>query len=186
MTSPTIKTPQLFLNVLPISSLVPLDVDRRDERIADMGFDVVFKDTVIGSIPAPIAWRDRTLRWHDVLPNSQIKKRKREYELPSHEKSMILLQKCFENGSKPQYFQDPFPYGTESIQDLAMIGGEQFERTMLLYNHWFNVAPLERLLRETRHFDPSKLSTEDLNVAEKQLKTQWIEAHGALMKRGGR
>ena len=70
-----------------------------------------------------------------------------------------------------------------SIHELAMIGSSDFERTCKLYNYWFKVPPLERLEREIRDFDPSKLTTDSLKTAEQKLKELWVQAHGTLMKR---
>lgn len=178
--------PRLHLKSNVSCPLTPLDVESRDERVEGQGYDVCFEGEVIGTISATIAWRNRTLRWHDVTQIKENRKRKREPELPGHERSLMLLDKCLENSSKqskPQYFENPFPYGCDSIQELAMVGGEEFKRSMQLYNHWFNVPPLERLDREMRNFDHAKLSTDELKDAEKKLKALWCEVHGALMKR---
>jgi len=166
--------------------LTPLDVASRDERVEGQGYEVFYEGELVGSINASIAWRNRTLRWHDVTQTQADRKRKREPELPAHERSLMLLNKCFDNSSKtvkPQYWEDPFPHGTDTIQDLSMVGAQDFERTMQLANHWFNVPPMQRLEREIRYFDHTKLATDELKEAEKKLKILWCEVHGALMKR---
>ena len=68
--------------------------------------------------------------------------------------------------------------------EMTMIGGEEFKKTFSLYNHWFRqVSPIERLTREIRNFDASKLSLEELKIVEKELKKTWAESHQILMKR---
>ena len=182
MTEPTI---QIHLKEVPTSPLTPLDIEKKDSPVDGLDYEVVFEGEVVGTLAASIAWRNQTLRWHDVQSVKPQKKRKRE-ELPSHEKSLMLLSKCVENSSKivkPQYWKHPFEYGCDSIQDLAMIGGPNFEHSMQLYNHWFNVPPLQRLEREIRNFDPTKLTTDELKDTEKKLKQLWVRSHGVLMKR---
>jgi len=178
--------PKLHLKDVPTSPLVPLDVEQRDEAVEGEGYEVIFEGDVIGHIPASIAWRNRTLRWHDVVAIKEDRKRKREPELPSHEKSMILLDKMLSSTSrmsKPHYFGDPFPHGCDSTHELAMVGGDKFEWCVKLYNFWFNVPPIERFEREMRNFDPAKLNNDELKVVEQKLKNLWVEAHGTLMKR---
>jgi len=161
-------------------------VESRDGRVEGLGYEVCFQGNVIGTIASSIAWRDRSLRWHDVTRTKTDSKRKREPELPVHERSLMLLDKCLGNSSKlskPQYYEDPFPYGCDSIQELAMVGGEEFKRSIQLYNHWFNVPPHDRLEREMRNYDPAKLTTDELKEAEKKLKQVWVSTHETLMKR---
>lgn len=180
--------PKLHLRNVPRSDLSPLELESRDERIEGIGYEVCFEGNVLGTIDAATIERNRTLRWHDVdALDEKDRKRKRESKLPVHEMSLILFDKCFSSTtpeSKPRYFEDPFPFGSSSIEELAMVGGESFERTCQLYNHWFaNASPMERLKREIRNFNPSTLKTDELKDAEKLLKNLWVSTHGALMKR---
>jgi len=182
----TIKIPQIHIKHVPTSPLFPLDVERRDSYLESHGYEVLFEGTIIGIIDAAIASKQSILRWHDVIPTQSNKKQKTTHHLHNHEKSLTLLEKCLSHTnstSKPAYFQDPFRHGCDSIEELAMIGGDDFQRSCQLFNHWFNIPPIERLDREMRAFDPNKLTTNDLKAAEQQLKKLWTRSHGILMKR---
>ena len=183
----TQRSPEIHLKEIPSSPLTPLDIERKDVPVEGQDYAVLFEGEIVGTIVAGIALRDRTLRWQDVESAvEKDNKRKRESELPDHEKSLMLLRKCLTSThriQKPQYFASPFPYGFESIEELAMVGGDDFERTCRLFNHWFNVPMIDRFNREVRDFDPSKLTTDELKTAEKKLKKLWSETHGILMKR---
>ena len=68
--SSTIQNPQIHLKDVPTSPLVPLAVEQRDEPVKGKGYDVLFEGEIVGHIPEQIAWRNRTLRWHDVNPRT--------------------------------------------------------------------------------------------------------------------
>ena len=178
--------PRIHLKDVPKSDLSPLCLESREERTEGVGYEVCFEGEVIGTIDASIAWRDRTLRWQDVNVEKD-NKRKREDELSPDEKSLLLIGKCLSSANretKKNYFENPFPFGSDSIEELAMVGGLKFTISCQLYNHWFDsVSPLKRMKREIREFDPSVLSTASLKEAEKMLKTLWVATHGILMKR---
>jgi len=174
--------PKIYLHDVPSSPLMPLMIEQQDEIVSGLGFIVMFNGDKIGTINAQIASQNKTLRWFDVDTDN---KRKREPDLKSHEKSLMLLDKCcYTIEKKPHYFEDPFPHGCDTIEEMTMIGGEEFKKTFSLYNHWFRqVSPIERLTREIRNFDASKLSLEELKIVEKELKKTWAESHQILMKR---
>jgi len=175
-------TLQIHLKEVPTSPLTSLDIEKQDKPVDGVDYEVLFEGTVIGIIPASIAWRQNTLRWQDVVQPLTLKRKR---EPAPHDKSLLLLAKClYTPSSKPHLFRDPFPHGSDSIEELAMIGGERFERTFQLYNHWFKaVSPIQRMERELRDFDPSLLTTDELKMAEKRLKQLWVQTHGTLMKR---
>ena len=174
--------PQIHIKDVPSSDLSPLDVEKRDERVEGLGFEVLFEGTVLGTIPENIARRNTTLRWHDVVFPTL--KRKRE-TIPEHQKSLLLFEKLpYSSSSKPEFFETPFPYGADSIEDLAMTGQNHFKHSYQLYNHWFReVSPMDRLNRAVEQFDATTLTTEELKTAEKRLKQLWVETHQILMKR---
>lgn len=181
---PTIKKPpSIHLVAIPKSPLSPLEIEARDSLEPGTGYEVFFEGTILGIIPEIVAQRQQTLRWHDVEITHAAKKRK--IEIPTHQKSLLLLDKMpYSAQSKPEFFADPFPHGADCIEELAMIGADNFKHTYQLYNHWFkNVSPIERLKRELDSLHMSKLSTGELTNMEKKLKITWVQSHGLLMKR---
>lgn len=182
MTEPTI--PKIHIKEIPTSPLTPLDIERKDPYVNGEDYEVLFEGEVIGTIPGELGWRDRTLRWHDVLSIVTASNKRTRNTLTDHEKSLALFDKLpYNKVSKPSFFTNPFPHGSDTIEELAMTGADNFKHSYQLYNHWFNISPLDRLNREMSNFDPTKLNTDDLKTVEKKLKALWVESHGTLMKR---
>ena len=168
---------------IPSSPLTPLVIEKTEEGNNENGAEVLFEGTIIGTISQNNTG-GKILRWHDVDLNEE-RESKRQKKEPAHKSSLLLLQKCpYDPNKTPDFFKNPFPFGTNAIQDLAMIGGEKFQFAYQLFHFWFGgVSATDRLNREIENVSMKNLSTQEIMEIEKSAKKMWVEAHDAYLQR---
>ena len=142
---------------------------------------VLGTNELVGTIPATTDLQH--VRLQDIDRTCHTSKRcKIEHQRADKETLQILEASTMK--MKPAYTQPPFPHGTSTIEELALVGAEKFETVMQLYNHWFGTVPLtHRIQRELSSLDPNKISLNDLKLVEALLHNKWKAIHSILMKR---
>lgn len=170
------------LQDLPKSPLSPLEVQATvlSEQPVERT-KVFFKNECVGYILPQYLSSDVSARWGDVQTSN---KRKR-VELSESQKSLSLLASLkYNQDSKPDFFESPFPHGCDSVEELAMVGAERFKTVHQCYQHWFKKpSPSERLTREFKGINLPGLSVPQLTELEELLRKQWKLAHQELIKR---
>ena len=145
-----------------------------------MNICVLGTNELIGTIPADTDLRH--VRVQDIERTGHTSKRKRVHQSADEETLRILDATPLR--TKSTYTKTPFPYGTSSIEELALIGADKFETVMQLYNHWFGtVPPTHRVHRELSSLDPGKITLNELKSVEEILHNKWKSVHSILMKR---
>ena len=136
---------------------------------------------LLGTIPASSNLNN--VRWQDV-DTPQAKRAKIETEREDERTISLLSQLPLTMRQKDAYMKTPFPHGTHSIEELALIGAKPFETVMNCYNHWFaQVAVMDRVKREIKQLSIEEMTENELKQWEEKVHKLWKDAHMALMRR---
>lgn len=138
----------------------------------------------------PIRWQDVEL-YEPVLSQTQGGSKRQKtidhgtsFESKDQQSLRLLSQLPRSLRERCEYTQNPFTYGTDTIEEMLLVGAEKFKTIMNCYSYWFaSCKPEDRILREYALMDMDSLTTAELQTFETTALDIWKQAHKTLMER---
>lgn len=145
-------------------------------------------EDIIGTIPTsvvPLEARMQDIRPVEHCGQEPGKKTCHEAE---HARTLRLLSTLSLSMNRSKYQETPFPHGTDSVEEMLLVGADKFETIMRCYNLWFdNCTQLEQVQRVTQMLNNNNnmdaIPPTELKQLEADIRQLWTKLHSALMSR---
>ena len=163
--------------------VLPPDIVLDTKGVKSFEIRVIGTNELLGTIPSSSDLGNVRLQDVDCCAIRPKKKQRREER--EDEQSLRLIGGLPASMmTKPEYTKNPFPHGTDSIEEITLIGADRFQTVMNCYMHWFGDVPVHcRIQREFRALDMGSIPLETLKTLEEETQAFWKQLHGVLMNR---